>query len=45
MIYCIIRGGGWLSLARGCRASIRLNYGPDSHGNGVGFRLIKKIKL
>ena len=37
----VIRGGGWGSIARGCRASFRGNGSPGSRGSTLGFRLLR----
>ncbi|MBL7804719.1 MAG: SUMF1/EgtB/PvdO family nonheme iron enzyme [Saprospiraceae bacterium] len=34
------RGGGWNNDPQGCRAAIRLAYGPTSLGSDIGFRLV-----
>ena len=36
----VLRGGGWLSNAWGCRVSDRRYSGPDSRYNILGFRLV-----
>ena len=37
--YRVLRGGGWLSNARNCRAAFRVNGSPDYRYREVGFRL------
>ncbi len=41
---CVGRGGGWLNDARYCRVALRVNFGPDGHGNFIGFRLALSLK-
>lgn len=36
----VIRGGGWGGNADGCRSAFRGCGGPDSCGNGLGFRVV-----
>jgi formylglycine-generating enzyme required for sulfatase activity len=40
----ILYGGSWSFGAGGCRASLRLNFGPDNRNYDFGFRLTKKLK-
>ncbi len=40
--YRILRGGGWNSLARECRASIRFHMDPTSQGNFSGLRVLAR---
>ena len=37
----VLRGGGWISGARGCRVAIRGINGPDFRSNFNGFRLVR----
>ena len=39
----VYRGGGWGSLAQGCRVSYRISDSPDICSNGLGFRLVMPI--
>ena len=41
----VIRGGGWRSVARGCRSARRVKHGQDSRVNVVGFRLSRPVPL
>ena len=36
----VLRGGGWLSDARGCRVSRRSDYSPDDRNGILGLRLV-----
>jgi len=36
----VLRGGGWCSIPRNCRVSIRYSNGPDVWSNFYGFRLV-----
>ena len=36
----ILRGGSWGSDSGDCRSALRLGYGADGRGNGLGFRLV-----
>jgi formylglycine-generating enzyme required for sulfatase activity len=36
----VLRGGSWISDAKGCRVSDRASSRPDYRGNGLGFRLV-----
>jgi formylglycine-generating enzyme required for sulfatase activity len=39
--YRVLRGGGWSSPARYCRAAIRLDLGePGTYGSIMGFRVV-----
>lgn len=38
--YKILRGGGWLSNAVGCRVSYRICFGPGHRTHDSGFRLV-----
>lgn len=37
----VIRGGSWVSDARGLRSGYRRNYDPGGRNNLVGFRLVR----
>ena len=39
----VIRGGNWGTLAENCRSAERTRLGPLSHGNMLGFRLVRDI--
>ena len=39
--YRAYRGGGWVSLAGGCRASLRLFSSPGLRGSNLGCRLLR----
>jgi len=36
---CVLRGGGWVITALGCRSATRNNFEPRRHSNLVGFRV------
>ena len=38
--FCVIRGGGWGSIAWDCRSSCRYNDDPDGRHYGLGLRLV-----
>lgn len=38
----VLRGGGWLNSQVYCRASYRIQWGPDRRGDNVGFRLLRQ---
>jgi len=37
----VVRGGGWMEFARGCRSAKRYAFDPNSGFKDIGFRLIK----
>ena len=39
----VIRGGNWGAQAENCRSAERVRLGPLSHGNMLGFRLVREI--
>ena len=39
--YRVVRGGGWISRASGCRSSFRFDVTPGSRYAGLGFRLLR----
>jgi formylglycine-generating enzyme required for sulfatase activity len=39
----VLRGGSWRDYGRFCRSSMRYASGPDSRGNGFGFRLARGL--
>jgi len=41
----VVRGGGWLSGAHGCRSASRGLYAPDYRLNVLGFRLARSLIL
>ncbi|RLD58111.1 MAG: hypothetical protein DRJ05_08585 [Bacteroidetes bacterium] len=38
--YLVIRGGSWLSIARGCRTASRDGSSPGDGNRSLGFRLV-----
>jgi len=43
--YRVLRGGGWCSLARDCRAAYRYSYAPGYRNDYIGFRLCFSPKV
>lgn len=43
-IYREVRGGSWYHYPDLLRASLRLRLAPVKRGNGLGFRLVVRIK-
>ena len=39
----VLRGGNWEAQAENCRSAERIRLGPLSHGNMLGFRLVREI--
>ena len=37
----VLRGGGWINGARGCRSAIRYWGTPEGRGNDLGFRVLR----
>ena len=42
--YRVVRGGGWASGVRDCRAAYRLDYAPANYSEGIGFRLARTVR-
>ena len=38
--YRVLRGGGWCTIAAGCRVATRINITPEITGNFLGFRVV-----
>ncbi len=36
----VLRGGGWIDFAQGCRSADRYGFGPGDRRYFVGFRLV-----
>jgi formylglycine-generating enzyme required for sulfatase activity len=43
--YCVLRGGGWNSGARGCRVSDRNYDYPGNRYDNIGFRLVNSLQF
>jgi formylglycine-generating enzyme required for sulfatase activity len=43
--YHVVRGGGWYSVAEGCRSATRINISPDLRRGDVGFRVFRSVAL
>jgi formylglycine-generating enzyme required for sulfatase activity len=37
----VLRGGGWIGNARGCRSAIRFWGTPEGRSNDLGFRVLR----
>ncbi len=42
-LHRVFRGGGWFTNAKKCRSSFRAHNYPEIDGNGLGFRLARKL--
>ncbi len=42
--YRVLRGGGWITYSRGCRATYRFNIRPDYRHIIIGFRLVFSLQ-
>ena len=44
-VFRMLRGGSWDDNAEGCRPTVRVNSGPSSRSNGIGFRVVRDVSV